>query len=292
MIEIIKISSTCSDPGLSNILVAVKNLLTVIQIIVPIILIIMGSIHLINIARDPENKKGIPKVRNAFIAAAIVFFIPIIINALMVALGDGTNVSSCWNNAKKRSNNSTYIKPNEENKDGSKMIADPSDYENGEVKEGGQGGTSSGGLDVAGFKSKLNSMSTPTKSDIAKVASSLGISDDYLKIIIGTTYREGYANDPYLYYGWASAMINRKVSIEDMQKWDPNHSGDANFYSWKNILDGYEKASGDVLKSVYLALTNRNTKIIECNGMYSQTPSTYNLIYKSSVYDISIYETK
>jgi len=46
------------------------------------------------------------------------------------------------------------------------------------------------------------------------------------------------------------------------------------------------------LKSVYLALSERNTKIVECNGMYKTTPSSYNLVYASSVYNCSIYETK
>ncbi len=135
-------------------------------------------------------------------------------------------------------------------------------------------------------------MKTPSKSEIEQKASSLGISSDYLKIIIGTTAREGYVNDPYLYYGWASAMINVPVSLEQMQGWDPYHSGDANYYSWTNIINGYNSASSDVLQSVYLALTERNTKIVECNGMYSTTPSGYNLLYKSSVYNCSIYEKK
>ena len=77
-----------------------------------------------------------------------------------------------------------------------------------------------------------------------------------------------------------------------MQGWDPGHSGESNYYSQTNINKGYNSASDDVLKSVYLALTERNTKIVECNGMYSTTPSSYNLLYKSPVYNCSIYEKK
>jgi len=135
-------------------------------------------------------------------------------------------------------------------------------------------------------------MSTPTMEQLKTAASSAGISEDYLKIIIGTTYNEGYFNDPYLYYGWASAMLNNHYTIDQMQGWDPTRSGEANFYSQTNINKGYSNASADALKSVYLALTERNTKIVECNGMYDTTPSSYNLLYSSTVYNCSIYETK
>ena len=151
---------------------------------------------------------------------------------------------------------------------------------------------STGGLTAEDYKSKISSMSTPTMSMLESAAAQNNISTDYLKVIIGTTHNEGYYNDPYLYYGWASAMINNKVSVAQMQAWDPAHSGEANFYSQTNINKGYNNATDNVLKSVYLALTERNTKIIECNGMYSTTPSSYNLIYKSTAYNCAIYEKK
>ena len=135
-------------------------------------------------------------------------------------------------------------------------------------------------------------MATPTESQLQSAAAKNGISNDYLVIVVGTTAREGYVNDPYLYYGWASAMLNNQVTIGQMQGWDPYHSGEANYYSQTNINNGYNTASDVVLKAVYLALTERNTKIIECNGMYSSTPSSYNCIYASSVYNCSIYEMK
>ena len=144
------------------------------------------------------------------------------------------------------------------------------------------------------FLRRLESMRTPTLSDIEKVAELNGLDKDYVVILLGTTKREGYEDDPYLYYGWASEMINKVVTIEDMQPWDPYHSGEANYYSKTNVTQGYQEAQGidTVMKSVYLALTERNTKITECDGMYNSTPAEYNCIYKSSVYNCSIYELK
>ena len=147
------------------------------------------------------------------------------------------------------------------------------------------------GLTQSTFTEKLNSMgTTPTKQDIINLAKQQGISEDYAKIIIGTTANEGFVKDAYLNYGWASAMINLKASKETIYSW----GGGNNFYSESNINNGYEGASDEVLKSVYLALTNRNSKIVECNGMYSSTPGSYNAIYTSTTTSphTTIYEMK
>ena len=138
----------------------------------------------------------------------------------------------------------------------------------------------------------FGSINTPEYEELEKLAAENGVSSEYLKIVIGTTANEGYVNDPYLYYGWASAMINNQVSIEQMQGWDPYHSGESNFYSYTNIMNGYRNASDDVLKGVKLAFTDRNPKIIECNGMYNSTPANYNCLYQSSVYNCAIYAYK
>ena len=148
------------------------------------------------------------------------------------------------------------------------------------------------GISSSEFNAKLKTMKTPTIEQIKKVAKKNNISDSYLIILIGTTQREGYVRDPYLHYGWASAMINVPVTYARMQGWDPYHSGSSNYYSEANIKRGYNNASSDVLKSVYIALTYRNKKIVECNGMYKNTPSSYRRIYKSSIYNCSIYEKK
>ncbi len=152
--------------------------------------------------------------------------------------------------------------------------------------------STTGGISASEFNNLLSTMETPTRDEIIKLAASIGLTADYVKILVGTTQREGYVKDPYLHYGWANAMINCPVTIKQMQGWDPSRSGDANYYSQVNIDKGYKSANADVLKSVYLALKYRNTKIVECNGMYKNTPKSYNKIYGSSVYNCSIYEKK
>lgn len=188
--------------------------------------------------------------------------------------------------------NGGYIPKEGENQETDKVASDDS---NKDTKE--QVVSTKNGISASDFKQQMASMKTPTKDEIIKLASTIGISADYVKILVGTTQREGYFKDTYLHYGWASAMINNKVTIKQMQGWDPSRKGDANYYSQKNIDKGYNEASSDVLKAVYLALKYRNTKICECNGMYKpfgkyNVPSSYNQLYKSDKYKCCIYEKK
>ena len=99
MLEVLTKASECSSPVLAIILRVVKNLLNLIQIIAPILLIVGATWHLIRMMQNPDEKKNFSKIRNSFLAAAIIFFIPAIMNAVMSMLGENYNISLCWNNA-------------------------------------------------------------------------------------------------------------------------------------------------------------------------------------------------
>ena len=121
----------CNSLELSSILYTLKNIILIIQIIVPIILIISIIIRLTIMIINPDEKKNIKSLTNSFIAAIIIFFIPMLINLTMNIIGENTNFSSCWINAKKYSNNSSYIKSNNKSKS---IIPTTSDYEKGNKK--------------------------------------------------------------------------------------------------------------------------------------------------------------
>ena len=122
----------CNDSSLLGILTIVKKTLLFIQIIVPIILIIFGAFSFIKLIKNPEEKKGLKKVINQFLAAAIIFFIPMIVNVLMTILGEKTSLSSCWIEASDEIIiNRDYKKINGENKDKKTFIPNAEDYEKG-----------------------------------------------------------------------------------------------------------------------------------------------------------------
>ena len=118
------------DSYLNNVFYIVKNILNIIMIVVPILLIVFGTYSFFKLVQNPDEKKGTKKVINQFIAAGIVFFLPIIVNAVMGLLGDNTKISSCWNNA---SDNITLSKSYEETdeKERKKFTYDAKDYEKG-----------------------------------------------------------------------------------------------------------------------------------------------------------------
>lgn len=124
----------CKAPALNGILYAVKNLLNLIMILAPILAIIFLAITFINIARNPDDKKLTPKIRNTLLALAIVFFIPVIVNALMYMIGEKYTLSNCWINATAPNKNVKYIKTHEDKRKPSSVIIEPEEYEKGVPK--------------------------------------------------------------------------------------------------------------------------------------------------------------
>ena len=120
----------CNDSSLLGILSVVKRLVLLIQVVVPIILIVFASISFIKVIRNPEEKNGIKKIIHQFLAAGVVFFIPILLNILMVMIGERTSFSSCWNSASDRITLSNkYEEVEKEEK--KTIISDADEYEPG-----------------------------------------------------------------------------------------------------------------------------------------------------------------
>ena len=119
--------NSCKDVGLARTLMSFKNMLTLIQIIAPILLIIMASFHLVKLMTNPDDKKKLQKVKNSFIAAAVIFFIPLLLNVVMNLLGSSTTISDCWNNPSSSGTNPTYMDPYETGKK-STIYTNPEDY--------------------------------------------------------------------------------------------------------------------------------------------------------------------
>lgn len=105
--------STCNDYALMEFLVIVKKVIKIIQIIVPILLIIGGSISLGKAVINPDDDKKAKKSFFTSIASAvIVFLLPFLINtsmAIISSYGDvginenGSNfaldITACWTNS-------------------------------------------------------------------------------------------------------------------------------------------------------------------------------------------------
>ena len=95
MVEILAVN--CATPALGAALSALKRIIQLIQIIVPILLMIGLVIHITNLIKKPDDEKLKKKIWNSIIAAVIVFFIPMFINLVFGLMGESTSFSSCWN---------------------------------------------------------------------------------------------------------------------------------------------------------------------------------------------------
>lgn len=107
------ILNVCNDYILGNIIDIIKRSVNLIGLIVPILLIIGGTINVVKAVFNPEDKKAMKNIVNCFISAIIVFFLPFIINTTMKIIAKGGNdigineggktetfsVSACWSNS-------------------------------------------------------------------------------------------------------------------------------------------------------------------------------------------------
>ena len=215
----------CNSKALVNLIDVFKNMMILLQILSPILLIIFLSIGFINAARNPEEKK------NKVIAAIMVFFVPIIVNALMFILGEKTEFSSCWNNVKAIKSFSNYISISEGRKKYN-IIEDASNYEKGTPKYGDA-------RSVAELAVRVAPVANPNGGikgdawlghgvDRASVDQRM---HDYIKIMDATVtahlsdksnpnYHIGYNNPANCSWDQAAAAILRAAADPDFDSYD------------------------------------------------------------------------
>lgn len=100
------ISTCCDDYGIALYLRSVQRALGVIHFVVPVILIIMATINLAQLMLNPDDpqKKKWKSLINKFIAAIIVFFVPMIANIIFSFMPDSFDIKGCWNAANQKAN--------------------------------------------------------------------------------------------------------------------------------------------------------------------------------------------
>lgn len=93
----------CESTELLNVMNLVKKILRLVQIIVPIALILLGTFDMAKAVIAGEEKK-MKEAQKPFIkriiSAVIVFLIPFIVNLVMNLVTTGNNAwKTCWNTA-------------------------------------------------------------------------------------------------------------------------------------------------------------------------------------------------
>ena len=129
---LLEITNVCNSAYLASILSIVKRILLIIQIAVPLLLAISAIIGFTQLMANPEDKKLLKSIINKFIAAAVVFFIPVFINLVINLVGEGNNFSNCWIHANdKVSSRGSYVDTSINNNNNTKkpIVSSAEDYE-------------------------------------------------------------------------------------------------------------------------------------------------------------------
>lgn len=140
------ITSCCTSTEMSYIMGSVRNIYMIIQIIAPILLICAAVYRLIRLMKNPEEKNGKKNIINAFLAAAIIFFLPTIVGVVLNMIPYETQLIACWESSgeeKRLAIATSYISDSDDKR--VKVIAEE-EYEAGIKKPTtSEGGSSSGG---------------------------------------------------------------------------------------------------------------------------------------------------
>jgi len=131
------LGTCCNDYALVSALDTGRKIMQLLQVIAPIVLIVMSSIELIRLMVNPELKTGLKGIFYKYFAAVVIFFIPIIVDAILLLLPETFSVSACWEEAKVsaealRTLKHEYIGADDETS--SPFIIDASEYNPGEKR--------------------------------------------------------------------------------------------------------------------------------------------------------------
>ena len=106
------IIEACGSIGIAGIISIIKKVLSLIQLVGPILCMVALAINFIKLMTNPEEKKYRPIIKNCIMALVILFMVPLIINVTMSLADQSFDLAKCWNNAEqvaKLGENSEYV---------------------------------------------------------------------------------------------------------------------------------------------------------------------------------------
>ena len=317
------LDNVCKDYNFLHAIYIVKNFITVAKVAVPLILIILVIIDVARAMIKTDETPSVVKIGGKrLLIALLVFLVPTLID-MVVELASKDAQSdwiACYNNA---SNYEDYKKVVDEQKvtEEESYFAKLRELISNQILESKKRAEETKKTDVArdtefisaqeiaadgsNYVQIADKINTPTMEQLEQAATKNDIGSESLKVILATTYNEGYSDDPYLSYGWACAMIYNK----DTYTVDYMSSHWGSFYSWNGVGGAGNGVNGkggitpsynymvenqsnsivvSAMKAVYLALVARNTSIYSTYGGKGEMPAS-DMIYESSIHNCQIY---
>ncbi len=96
MIYLGNLINSCKDYGIVSILAIIKNMLSLMQLIVPIVLIASCIWQLVKMLINPEDKKGLVNLKNKIMAALIFIFLPFLMNLTLSWVSSTFHIGGCF----------------------------------------------------------------------------------------------------------------------------------------------------------------------------------------------------
>ena len=121
---ILFIDATCKDYGIAMYLQTMQRALNIIHFVVPMILIIMATVGVFRLFLNPEDpqKKKWKSLINKFLAAVIIYFIPLLASIFFRLMPNSFDLANCWKYAEKVSYTTSSSKKTTKSSSGGEEI--------------------------------------------------------------------------------------------------------------------------------------------------------------------------
>ncbi|MBQ6477650.1 MAG: C40 family peptidase [Bacilli bacterium] len=142
------LGTCCNDKTILPLLKVITQALDVLQILVPILLLAMAMFQMSKMVIFPDDKKQLKSLYNKFIAAVIVFLLPIVVSVTLNIVSEGSttfDAIECLNEAR-NSNDSVFGGSYKDTGGKPTLLLQTQHYETGEAPSGnGNSNTSTDG---------------------------------------------------------------------------------------------------------------------------------------------------
>lgn len=152
------VGTCCGNYAIASLLDIGRRMVSLVQLLVPIVLISSAIFQLVMMLINPDDKKGTKKITNKIIAAVVVFFIPTAFDLSIGVFPDDFSFASCWETAKTMREVSEATKleyKKVSDVDRKKIVGDSTVYEKGKEKVD-TGGSGSSGASGVGAQRMVN----------------------------------------------------------------------------------------------------------------------------------------
>ena len=153
---------SCNNAVLGVFFKIAKALLSLVQIIGPLLLILSLIYLFIKMVQNPEDKKLPKKIFNSFFALIVIFFVPLLVTAVLNLVDESTEFGACWKSSSSDFGNAGYIEV--DNGNDRVNIINNGNYESGVANSSNNGSSNSSSTNNSSNSSSSNnntSSSTP-----------------------------------------------------------------------------------------------------------------------------------